>query len=66
MVFRIFFQPVSDILLVKGGLPSSRLIFREAPEAAGIRREQLVCENDISLRVQAEFEFRVRDDDAAA
>ena len=62
---RICLQPVAHELLVKGRLALARLVTFKRPETAGIRRQHLVAENDISILVETEFELRVRNDDPA-
>ena len=59
-------EPVADKLLVKGGLAVAGLVSICGPEAAAVRGEHLVAENDIALLVQTELEFGVGYDNAAA
>ena len=43
----------------------ARLISKKRPEAAGVRGEHFVAEDDISVLVQTELELCIRDDDPA-
>src|SRR3990172_4220572 len=58
-------QPVPDELLVEAGLRTARLVLVCRPEAAAIRREQLVYQNYFAVQ-KAELHLRVGDDNSPA
>src|SRR5439155_26615742 len=58
------FQIIADELLVETWLAAARLILVSRPEAGGIRREDLVDQDQLSIALP-EFKFRIGDDDAA-
>ena len=63
VIIRICFEPVAGKLFVEGRLGMPRLITVRRPETGAVRRQHLVAQDNISVFVQAEFKFGVRDDD---
>ena len=57
-------EPVAHVLLVERRLRAARLVLVDRPEAAGVRGQDLVDQDDLALD-DAELELRVGDDDAA-
>ena len=61
----IALKPVSCELLVEGRLSVSGFIPVRRPETGTVGSEHFVAQDDIALLVQSEFEFGIRDDNAA-
>src|SRR6267143_5160567 len=58
-------QVIAQRLLVEARLAASCLIAVGRPEARRVGRQDLVDDDQLAVPRRAEFEFRVRDDDAA-
>src|SRR6185503_10701607 len=58
-------RPVAHVLLVEARLPTADLVLVGGPEARGVRRADLVAENELAVRVKPELELRVGEDDPA-
>src|SRR5207248_7149608 len=54
---------VADELLVEAVLRAAGLVRLARPEARRVRRQRLVAEDEVAVRVEPELELRVRDDD---
>ncbi len=65
MVPALFVEPVAYELLVERLLGLAVLVGLGIPETGGVRGEDLVAEHDAPVRILAELELRVGEDDAA-
>lgn len=63
MIVRVRLQPVADVLLIKGVLPTSLLIVFEPPEAGGVRGEDFIGEKELAPAIETEFQLGVGNDD---
>ena len=66
VIARVGLEPVAGELLVEGRLAVPRLVLVSWPETGAVGCEHLIAEDEIAVLIQAELEFGIRNDDAAA